>query len=85
MTKEEYLEYRYRLIHRLKRDEARLERIEERRDTLSKYGFQSLGHYEGTTAVLEGVIDELDSLFGLPRQKELDYISTSVDDIKEGN
>lgn len=73
-AKKDYLSYRNKLIHRLKRDNQRADGLEERRDKLSKYGFQDLGHYQGTTVVLETIIDELDEIFGLPRQEELDYI-----------
>lgn len=75
--KDTYLHYRHKLVHRLQREYHTEDRYDNIRESLTKYGYWTLGRAEGRAELLETIIDELDKANGLPFQESISDISMS--------
>ena len=74
MSKPEWLSYRHKLVRQLKRYSVRLDRLEDNKDNLSKYGYRDIGYYEGLTTGIEDIVDGLDELFDINAQDSIEQI-----------
>lgn len=74
--KNDYLNKRYKLVHKLNRHYDKESRYDKMKSdgVLSKYGYQELGRHQGETEALESAIDMMDELFGIEWQKDIQQI-----------
>lgn len=73
MDKNEYLDYRHKLVRQLLRARKREESYnkEMHNDTLSKWGYREEGRFEGVVMTYENIISDLDDEFNIPQEEEI--------------